>query len=422
MKNYLDLLLKNPLLMGSITVFFGSNFVNFLNYIYHLFMGRLLGPSHYGELAALFSLMGLLMMVPGSASLTIIKFVSSNKTDEETQSVVNWFYRKAYLLSGLMFLIVLLLSPLIGNFLHISVGWSLLMIPATILFGIPTLFNRSILQGLLNFNQPIISVVGENLVKLGLGVFLVYLGFALSGAIIGVLVSAVVGWALTLFFLKKYMKGVYKQKNISIKKISDFTIPVLVQSIAATSLISTDIVLVKHFFSAYEAGLYASISTLGKVIFFCSGPIGTVMFPLVSKRYSKKENYYSVLFLSLGITLFIALILVFLYFLFPEIAINLLYGSAYLSSAHLLGLFGLFIAFYTVSSLLTSFYLSLGKTFIVIPTLVAGLVQFIGIWFFHESLQQVIMISIYSVGLLMVSLVAFLFYEFRRYKISNDPS
>lgn len=420
--NYLKKIFNNQLLTGSLIVFIGSNLVNVLNYFYHLFMGRLLGPANYGELVSIFSLTGLLMMIPGSANLTITKFVSANKTDKDTQAVINWFYKKSYYLALILVAVTVVLLPIIGTFLNINMSWSLFMIPFLILFGIPTLFNRAILQGLLKFNQSIVSVIGENLIKLVLGIGLVLLGWSLTGAILGVLSSAALGWILSLLFLNKFRIKDAGERDIPLKEIYKYTVPILLQSVAATSLISTDIILVKHFFSPVDAGLYAALSTLGKVIFFCSGPIGTVMFPLVSKRSSRKENFYQVFLLSLVLTGIISFVILTGYFFVPQIAITMLYGSSYLGVSGNLVWFGVFITFYTLSSLITSFFLSLGKTWVVILTLVSGLCQICGIWFFHNSLSDVITVSIISSGLLFISLCIYLIYDYRLFELKASKN
>ncbi len=79
MKKYFKQLITNPLFSGSAIMIFGSNFVSFINYLFHLVMGRMLGPASYGELAALIALIGLLGMIPASMSLVIVKYVSSAK-------------------------------------------------------------------------------------------------------------------------------------------------------------------------------------------------------------------------------------------------------------------------------------------------------------------------------------------------------
>ena len=51
------------------------------------------------------------------------------------------------------------------------------------------------------------------------------------------------------------------------------------------------LILVKHFFSPHDAGIYAGLSLIGRVIFFFSAPIASVMFPVIVQKYARKENY-----------------------------------------------------------------------------------------------------------------------------------
>ena len=43
---------KHPLFSGSAVMIVGTNFANFLAYLYHLVLARMLGPSAYSDLAA----------------------------------------------------------------------------------------------------------------------------------------------------------------------------------------------------------------------------------------------------------------------------------------------------------------------------------------------------------------------------------
>ena len=70
-------IMAHPLFSGSAIMVFGSNFANFFAYLYHVVIGRLLGPSLYGELAATLSLIGMISASFSFFSLVIVKFVSS---------------------------------------------------------------------------------------------------------------------------------------------------------------------------------------------------------------------------------------------------------------------------------------------------------------------------------------------------------
>lgn len=400
----------HPLFAGSFIMIFGSNAVNFLNYVYHLIMGRLLGPSNYGELAALFSLNGLLGIIPGSLSLVIIKYVSSSKTDEGIEDIVRWFNKKVFLSAISLFLLIVVLAPYISSFLNIQNYLLIILTGSVFLFSIPALFNRSVLQGLLRFKQMVISVLAETGLKLILGVLFVYLGFSVGGAVGALVVGGWAGWILSRMAIVDYIK----KGQIRLPQIKQFflySVPVLIQSVAMTSIYSTDLILVKHFFSPHEAGIYASLSTLGKIIFFGTGPIGAVMFPLVAKKQSRGENYVKIFNYSLFLTIVASLTILTIYWLFPEIVIKTLYGPLYLEGANLLVWFGIFTTLFTLSSLYVSYNLSMGKTKVVVIPSIVAILQIIGIWIYHYNLMIVIIISVFVNTLLLSLLLIYSSYE-----------
>lgn len=405
MKKRIKAVITNPLFSGSAIMVIGSNGVSFLNYLYHLVMGRMLGPAGYGELAAIISLIGLLGIIPGSLNLVIIKHISAAKNEEAIAVLVTWFKKRIFLVSLILTLLVLLVSPFVSSFLHINGVFYLILASTSFLFGTLSLLNRSILQGLLKFKEMVISLLIENAIKLGASILLVYLGLQIGGAIAGFVIAVVLGWYITNQFLRYHSKRT--NIKIDLKQIFSFVIPVLVQAAALTSLYSSDLILVRHFFSSHDAGIYASLSTLGKIIFFGSGPISAVMFPLVSKKKARGENYHKIFLYSFFATIFLSAGILLVYWLYPSLAIKLLFGSKYLEAQNLLVWFGIFISLFTMSSLLVNYALSLGKTFTVILPFVAAVLQIIMILFLHQTLYTVIMVSVFSTALLLVSLLIY---------------
>ena len=415
MKKKLLKIVLNPLFSGSAIMIIGSNSSNFLNYLFHLIMGRMLGPANYGELASLISIMGLIGVIPGSVALVIVKYISSAKSKDEINSLIAWLRDKTLKISLIIFLIILIISPAVTSFLHINSVIYLVFIAISFLFSLSAGFNRAILQGLLKFKEMVLSVLAEYVVKLILCITLVSLGFAVGGALVGLVISIAVGWYLTTLYISVKKTN---SKNPNIRSMFLFTIPVVIQSVSTTSLYSSDLILVKHFFSSYEAGLYAALSTLGKIIFFATGPISAVMFPLVSKRASEGSSYKKIFILSFGVTAFFALILLSIYWFFPNLMIMLLYGSSYTGASNLLVWFGLFITLFTLSSLLINFNLSLGRTKLVLFPLLAALAQVVIIWAYHATLFNVIIISTVLTSLLLASLLVYSFLSEHKWKLS----
>lgn len=402
---------NNSLLLGSATMIIGSNSVNLLNYLYHLIIGRLLGPSEYGVLASLLSIIGLLGIIPSSLTLVAIKYISSSKTTNERDILINWLKDVALKLSLAIFVIILAISPYIKSFLHIDQSIDIFLISLSFLFSLPTFLNRSILQGLLKFKEMTISIVVENTTKLISTILLVYLGYQVGGAMTAFSIASIIGWYVTSRFVVNLPKNNPLRTPPNIKSIINYSLPVIIQSIALTSLISSDLILVKHFLPSHETGIYAALSTLGKIIFFGAGPIGSVMFPLVSQRKSRNENYFIIFKYSFFLTLIFAGVTLSVYWLFPKVVINTLYGRTFLEASNLLFWFGVFISFFTLSSLLVSYGLSLGRTFVVFFPGVAALAQLILIWFFHQNLFLIILISVIVAALLFLSLLIYFSYD-----------
>lgn len=380
----------------------GTNGANAVNYIYHMIMGRVLGPSDYGTLAALISLITILAILPQSFSLAIVKFVSAAKDKEEIKSIYNLFNKKIYYLSSCILILTLIFSNNISRFLNIKNVFLLYLISLAFFFLIPAAFYRAILQGMLKFKVLVTSIFSDTLVKLILGLSLVLIGYQVFGAILGILIASTVGWGVALYFLKDFRNKGRSNFSVRAKPILLYTIPVFFQFITLTSFYSADVLLVKHFFNSFNAGIYAAVSSLGKIIFFAAAPFTSVMFPIISMRNSKNEKFIKIFLLTIAITLGASIAVLFIYFVFPEFAISLLYGDEYLSGASILLPYGLFVTTLSLAWVIINFNLSIGKIKTVSIPCAGALLQIILILYFHDSLMQVVLVSL-SVSLIMLA-------------------
>jgi len=152
---------------------------------------------------------------------------------------------------------------------------------------------------------------------------------------------------------------------------------------------------------------------MGRIIFYGTSPIAAVMFPLVSKSYAKGGNYKKIFFLSIFLTFLLIVALVILYWLFPNLVLQLLYGDKFLEGAPYLVWFGIFIGLFTISSLFLNYFLSKGTTRVVYIALVAAIIQIIGIYLFHKDILQVVLVSIWVSLILLISLLIYFWYETR---------
>src|SRR6185437_1236510 len=168
-------------------------------------------------------------------------------------------------------------------------------------------------------------------------------------------------------------------------------------------------------FDPIQAGQYAGLSLVGRVIFFLSAPIGTVMFPIIVQKHTKGVNYSNTFKLAISMMLIPSILLTLFFSFFPKFSILFFLKRAdYLSVAPLLGIFSLYITFYCVLYLFANFYLSIKKTIIYFPILIGAILQIALITLYHQSFIQIITISFVLVFLLVIGFLIYYPYATRK--------
>lgn len=398
-------LLYHPLTLGSLIMVIGSNVNNIIQYLYHPVMGRLLDIALYGEMSASFSLIVLLGVIPSSLSLVVVKYVSGTTSEEEISNFLTWIHQKAFIVGVIASGITAIFSPFIAAFLNISSPFTVVLVGIAMIFTLPLIVVRSALTGLTKFKEYITSIILESSAKLVMGSLLVMAGFSIHGALAGVVIAGIVGWSFSRLSLKGLI-GRTPGKRPQIKPLVIYALPVVVNSLASTSLFSTDLILAKHFLPATQAGVYAALSALGKIVIFGSGPVAGVMFPLVSKRISAGFTYHRIFSLGLLLTILACAAILIIYKVFPALAVTSLFGAKFIPVVPYLFLFGIAVSLIAISSYLVNFLLSVNRTHVVIFPALAAISQAIGIWIYHSDIFAFIAVSTWvSVALLTLLVV-----------------
>ncbi|MDO8515464.1 MAG: hypothetical protein Q7S14_03110 [bacterium] len=185
-------------------------------------------------------------------------------------------------------------------------------------------------------------------------------------------------------------------------------LPSLFAALGLTAFFTVDVILARHFLPAFEAGEYAVIATVGKIVYYAAGPIITVMFPIISSRMSSGTSYRLPLLGSLVISLGVGCVVVIAFYLFSGLIMGTLFGTKYLGAASFLAPYAFFTLLYTAGSILTYFLLSVSCYRPMVLLFGISLLQGIFIFIFHTSVSQIIGINILvaSLYLLVVSFYA----------------
>lgn len=405
-------LVKDPLARNSAIVLAGSMGANVLSYLYHLVMGRLLGPSGYGELSSLLSLLYIFTVPLLVAQTVLVKFVSGFKAAGQIGRAKSLFWQatKLFLIvSALGVQVILLAGPYISSFLHLSGSSLFTLVYALLVVSLLTIATSSMLTGYQKFVWVSVMAVTAVLVKLLLSIPLVAWG--VWGVMVAAAAASVVVYALYFIPLRFLLSVRGEPTDVRRRDMFGFAVPTLLTQLGITSLYSTDIILVRHFFSARDAGLYAALAILGKIIFYASSAVPTVLFPVAAERSATGAKTRRLVLSAVAAVGVVSLGLTFVYFLMPGLIIRLLFGTAYTGGESLLGPFAVFLALFSVGNIFATANLAIGKTGIWAIPIIAGAAQIIGIWVFHATITQVIFLNIIVSALFAVGAAAYYLYE-----------
>jgi O-antigen/teichoic acid export membrane protein len=318
-------------------------------------------------------------------------------------------FKFVFVVSILAFLGFTLFSPFIRDFLHLDNIFYILLVGFCVFIFYLQAFNASFLQGLMKFG--FISIINSfgGIIKLAVGVILVILGLkAFSG--IWAFAFMCSGIFLVSFIPLKsiFLRKMEKTVHIPTKEILNYALPAFVIVLFMTSFTSTDIILVKHFFNSHDAGFYAGLSLIGRVIFYFTAPIPSVMFPLLIRRHNLGKSFSRLFYLALLLVLIPSIAITGFYFLFPNFVINLFLGGRdYLTIVPYIGFFGIYLTIFSLLNVCVNFFLSLNKTKIASLVALAALSQIVLIYIFHSNFYQVIGISITVSSILLLTLLAY---------------
>jgi O-antigen/teichoic acid export membrane protein len=400
---------QDKFLTSSLVFFIGSFLVGVGNYLYQLLTARMLTVEVYGELQSLLAILTVISVITGTFSTVLTKYAADFKAAGQLNKIYSLFLlstKKTAVAAMLFFVGFVILSGYIAKFLNLTSVIPLIILGATFLFSFSNSINSGIIRGLQKFKElSIISVISA-LVKLLFAVLLIKLGFAINGAVGAVTVAALAGYIISFYPLKSLFGR--PKEAVRTKEIVQYSFPVFFTLLFTALIGSLSIILVKHFFSAQTAGEFGALMILGNIIFFITGPIASVMFPMAADAHSSLNNPAKILKKAIYLTVLIGLTIVGCYFMFADFIVTVLIGSKFLMIGGYLGWIGLAMFLYSLVTLFSQYFLSVGKARGAYLVGVGAILQIIFIFIFHSDLWQIIWIMNGSM-LLVLGLLVFYF-------------
>ncbi len=394
-------ILDEKFIESSFIVLFFNFLVGALNYVYQMIIGRILSPEEFGAFISLVSItyfLGILSMTINISITNIAsKLIAENKP---VYGLIIYSMKNLIRIAMISTLLFFLAYKPISSFLKIYEFEYFVTISIILFIGFLLPIFLGILRAMYKFFEIGIFSTIASLTKLILGIFLTKF-LKVLGALIGFVSFGLVSIILSsLYVFKKIKKEIYYENF----KILSYSIPVLVANIFLTFPSNIDMLIAKHILSNYEAGIYASLTIFGKIVFFVSYPIASALFPYASRLYYEKGNYIKVLLQSILIASLLASLVIFVYWKYPDIVIKI-FNEKYKEATNYLLSYGAAMMFFSISALFLNFCLAIRYYAQVIIFSSIVLSYIILIYFFSKNIYDIV--TLFLLGNFILFLISF---------------
>ena len=398
--------LRARVLSGSFILLSGSGLATAINLIYNIAVARFLGPSAFGHATAVYTLLILISAITLSFQIVCVKLVAQQASPEGKSAAYRGFHRSAWACGIIVALVLLLFQKALADYLHLPSPILVVLLAIGAAFYVPLGCRRGYIQGAYGFQRLAINLVLEGLVRLGLSLLFITLGFAVPGVIAANAAAIAVAYVAAAPKLtapvpsELHLPDAFRE---ALQAIVFFAGQVLINN--------CDIVLVKHFFPPNVAGLYAAVALVGRVIFAFSSAVVNSMFPLVAGTGNRERKDHRILATSLLLVLAIGFALalglrlapagVWTAFLGPQFEIAGKHGLPFL-----LALYAITTVIYSLSVVIIAYEMSYKIANTSWVQLAFSGIVVVGICRFHSSLQQVIWVQLALMVVLLVVVAA----------------
>ncbi|MGC2183755.1 MAG: oligosaccharide flippase family protein [Terriglobales bacterium] len=392
--------LRAKVLSGSFMLLAGSGSVTAINFLYNITVARSLGPSGFGHVSAVCTLLVLISAVTLSFQIVSAKLVAQQESLPAKRTAYRGLHWRAWVGGIIVGLFLLALRHLIAGYLNLpgTVPVTLMAIGAA--FYVPLGSRRGYLQGACSFRHLALNVVAEGIVRLGGSLLAIALGYGVTGVIAANVAAVMMAYLLAI--PTPWIRVEYHPEPISVAFREG--LQAIAFFVGAVIINNFDIVLVKHFFAPAEAGLYAAVALVGRVIYFLSWSAVSGMFPIAAGTRSPKRDH-GVLGPSLLLVLAIGSSITLGLWLAPAWIWTTLFGARFGMAgdvAYLLMLYAATTSVYSLSVVFIAYEMSHKIANTAWVQLAFSAVIIASIYRYHSSLEQVIRVQLAMMILLLV--------------------
>lgn len=399
--------LRARVLSGSMIMLVSSAFVGAANLVYNFMVVHELGADRFGHANAVYTVLLLLASFTLSYQILCSKFVARSSSLAEKIGIYHLLHRRSWRWAIAITITLVYSSHLFSRYLNLPSYNYILLIAIATLFYIPLGVQRGLMQGMYEFRRLAMNFALEVVVKVVAAAVFLMLGWGVSGVILAIVASIIAA----------YLHGWPRSKMVA---ATPATLPPFEEGIQASVffigqmiIYNLDVILVEHFFSATQAGIYAAVAVIGRVVYMLCWAVVNGMFPF-SAGVESEDRGRAVLGTALLLVMLIATVLTLGAWAAPTAVWHFLLGKGFPLNAAgsyraLLALYAASTGIWLLAVVLMSYEISRKIGFVSWMQLGFSFAILGGVYLYHGSLHDVIMVRmVLMIALLVLVSIPFL--------------
>lgn len=369
-------------------------------YLYNVACIRYLGPSVYGDIAAMLALAALVALPLGS-----IQFLLARETAQLPSQLASRLLRRATVIGAAVSLCLLLIGIAlvdpIRHALNVASREIVIVGISAILFAVIAAVFYGFLQGTLRFKALGLAYTVSGMARPALVVPALLLGFGATGALAVNVVAGALAVVIAAYALRDFWSlgaRAVEAPHLDRRQMA----VMLIGSLAFASLTNVDILLAAYYLDDDSAGVYAAAALVGKVVLFLPSAVVTVLLPKASSRAAAGITSRRILLASAGVTVVVTAAATVLLALVPESLITWAFGPAFRDTTDLLGWFGLAMSAAALVNVYLSVYFAERDARFPLLILAAAVAQVIGVSAWHPEPLSIVLVTFVCASMVLV--------------------
>lgn len=381
--------------------------VNAGNYIYNLSLGRYLNPSEFAEAGFVVTLLLICSFLGMTFQIVSAKY-SIDLEGLELVSFRKWISNLGVYTGSFLAFCIICFNQELTTFFNLSDFTTL----PILVIALPIYFIMSVKRGFLQGQENFISLSWSYQIEtwgrfaMTILCFLFYKGQVGSSVALAIVISIMGAYLIIL--KKEYIVSTVNALNPKLKRtIIQFFFITAAYEIAQVIINYGDLLIVKHYFDNHQAGLYTSLSLIGKMIYFITWMIVMILIPQVLKLRKQGLDYKKLMMKYLRYIICFTASFTLLTFIFPEFIVANFFGESYMEISIYIWKYVLVTSLFALSNIFVYYFLTLEQYKPVFIAIIVGVLQILACTFYHISIEQIIWIQLIFMSILLIAQVKF---------------